>query len=96
VLPPGRGMGLARQPSARWGGHDARAVRRSAPSGNGHCTNCWANGDGLEQAETRSRPAVGFMQGRRGSEIAGPTKVLAQEHCKALLNFETFRVSKYI
>jgi hypothetical protein len=62
-------------------GHVARAARRSgarwhAPSGNGHSANCWANGDGLEQAKTRSWPAVGFTQGRRGREIAGPAEVL--------------------
>jgi hypothetical protein len=40
--------------------------------------------------------AVGFMQGRRGREIVGPAEVLAQKHSKALLNFKTFIVYKYI
>jgi hypothetical protein len=101
MRPPGCGTGLARRPGTRRRGHVARAARRSgarrrAPSGNGHWANCWANGDGLEQAETRSRPAVGFAQGRRGREIAGSAEVLAQKHSKALLNSETFIVSKYI
>jgi hypothetical protein len=41
-------------------------------------------------------PAVGFVQGRRGREIARPAEVLAQKHSKALLNFKTFIVYKYI
>jgi hypothetical protein len=44
VRPPGRDTGLPRWPS----------TRRRAPSGNGHWANCWADGDGVEQAETRS------------------------------------------
>jgi hypothetical protein len=92
VWPAGCGTGLAWRPGTRW----LSGAWRCAPSGNGHWANCWANGDGLEQAETRSRPVVGFAQGRRGREIAGPAEVLAQKHSEALLNSKTFIVSKYI
>jgi hypothetical protein len=44
----------------------------------------------------RSRSAVGFTQGWSGREIVGAAEVLAQKHSKALLNFKTFIVSKYI
>jgi hypothetical protein len=37
-------------------------------------------------------PAMGFVQGRRGREIARPPEVLAQKHHKAPLNFKTFIV----
>jgi hypothetical protein len=94
----GHGVGAASWARHRAGtaaGHAAArrsGARQRAPRGNGH----WANSDGLKQAETRSRSAVGFAQGRRGREIAGPAEVLAQKHSKALQNSKTFIVSKYI